>query len=74
MLAVKDYVRDALLTVALFGSIGAARAQTPPASSPFTSFTSPSPRSSRREVRDEWFSKLGRRVSRREPLTPTLSL
>jgi hypothetical protein len=33
MLAVKDYVREALLTVALFGSIGAAWAQTPPANS-----------------------------------------
>ena len=33
MLTVKDYVREALLTVALFGSIGAAWAQTPPANS-----------------------------------------
>jgi len=33
MLAVKNYVRDALLTAALFGSIGAACAQTPPANS-----------------------------------------
>jgi hypothetical protein len=33
MLAVKDYVRDALLTAALFGSLGAAFAQTPPANS-----------------------------------------
>jgi hypothetical protein len=33
MLTVKDYVRDALFTAALFGSIGAAFAQTPPANS-----------------------------------------
>jgi len=33
MLSRKNYVREALLTAALFGSIGAAFAQTPPASS-----------------------------------------
>jgi hypothetical protein len=31
MLAIKNHVREALLTAALFGSIGAALAQTPPA-------------------------------------------
>jgi subtilisin family serine protease len=43
MLAVKDYVRDALLTAALFGSIGAAWAQTPPATSGDTNAVKPAP-------------------------------